>query len=1030
MRTGDRLVGRYRLDARIGRGGMGEVWQGHDLSLNRPVAVKALLGTEANEEIVARFRREALIGARLQHPGITVVHDIGHDDGQLFIVMELLDGEDLARALGQSPGGLPVLEVLALAVQAAEALAAAHEAGVVHRDLKPGNLFLLSTGRLKICDFGIARPADATAGLTQTGRMFGTPLYMAPEQWRGEHVDAKCDLYALGCVVYALLTGAPPFGADGDFFALGRQHLEDPPPPLPDAVVEAAPGLDVLVARLLSKDPADRPDSALAVAEALTALYPAVPERPPLATEVAVPGSRFVVAAAMLREAAEAACLSGYLGTLAEIWGLAARFDATLAQELMGLAEQQCWKDAQGDRARLAWRLADLAAGVRPFAPKRTLRLAAEAQQVLFAAAASKETMKALVDIAKAIAPLQPQRAFDLMRRHSGHPANATDDVLVEAVAGFAAKDPQKAERWLSEIQGIDARFTALKKLAEGRAEDDLTAALQIVERLPQGKWRAEALGYVGFVRLRHGDMVGTSKVLELAAPNVLIYAQEIADMVRAQATEAETAGRDRLAKVLHKNADTILEEVRQDPCGLCVRLPFISPGFLFQVRDRLEVATGVREPAPRPTLADIQQRVQAARAGESLGPALAALAAECLGPWTGWAEDLDHPGTSAWPPDAVPIRIPATSSYGRQRAVPGTVLWSHDQLESEDFFTVGDGVGWSCENRVGVIDAATGAPLWTAVGDDGVNGPPITTTHRGTALGMADKLFRTLLPTAGDHGRLLAHQSTDGRLLWSHHIDTRSPETRAPALACVDNLLMYTDANTVKAVDAATGAQRWSEFARPAPRLRTAAPGCLIVSYPDGSFVGMHPSTGRKRWSWRPGARPVPTGFIAGDPPGTVHLRDGESLHALDTTTGAPLWSRHVGQHATVPFATDGVVITGTYNPAQGGDIVTAVAEHSGEVVWQKVINRRTQYEADTACALQLIGAHGGLLYVKSANGGRHRLRGVTRLPFVIALDLTRGKPRWLWEHPGLDTRPSMLHGTTLLVQIPYLAAVALPHP
>jgi serine/threonine protein kinase len=286
-------VGRYRLDARIGRGGMGEVWQGHDLSLNRPVAVKkVLLGAEANEEIVARFRREALIGARLQHPGITVVHDVGHDDGQLFIVMELLEGKDLARALGRSPGGLPVLQVLALAVQAAEALAAAHEAGVVHRDLKPANLFLLSTGRLKICDFGIARPAEGTAGLTQTGRVFGTPPYMAPEQWRGEHADAKCDLYALGCVVHALLTGAPPFGADGALLALARQHLEDAPPPLPDAVVEAAPGLDVLVARLLAKDPADRPDSALAVAEALTALYPAGTQRPPLATVATAPESR------------------------------------------------------------------------------------------------------------------------------------------------------------------------------------------------------------------------------------------------------------------------------------------------------------------------------------------------------------------------------------------------------------------------------------------------------------------------------------------------------------------------------------------------------------------------------------------------------------------------------------------------------------------------------------------------------------------------------------------------------------------
>ncbi|MER7764964.1 serine/threonine-protein kinase, partial [Streptomyces sp. NPDC097619] len=224
MQAGELLGERYRLDARLGRGGMGEVWSGRDLLLERPVAVKVLLDTVTMEEAVVRFRREATLGARLQHQGITVVHDVGRQAGpdgdRLFIVMELLAGEDLAAVLSRAPHGLPVARAVDLALQTARALAAAHERGVVHRDLKPANLFLLPGDRLKICDFGIAHSADATAGITVTGRVFGTPAYMAPEQWRGERVDARCDLYALGCVLYALLTGEPPFGVAEQAFVL------------------------------------------------------------------------------------------------------------------------------------------------------------------------------------------------------------------------------------------------------------------------------------------------------------------------------------------------------------------------------------------------------------------------------------------------------------------------------------------------------------------------------------------------------------------------------------------------------------------------------------------------------------------------------------------------------------------------------------------------------------------------------------------------------------------------------------------
>ncbi|MFJ6940549.1 protein kinase [Streptomyces sp. NPDC101132] len=253
----------------LGRGGMGEVWKASDDELQRAVAVKILRDGGTSAEAVSRFRREATIGARLRHPGIAIVHDIGRDAGQLFIVMELLEGRDLAAALSESPNGLPVEEVLSLGVQIADGLAAAHDQGVVHRDLKPANVFL-HQGCVKICDFGISRSADSTAGLTSTGRPFGTPLYMAPEQWRGEHVDARCDLYALGCILYAMLTGTPPF--TGDFYTLMRQHA-DQVPRSPRAIRPEIPlTLEALVLALLAKDPQARPATAHTTRTALAAI--------------------------------------------------------------------------------------------------------------------------------------------------------------------------------------------------------------------------------------------------------------------------------------------------------------------------------------------------------------------------------------------------------------------------------------------------------------------------------------------------------------------------------------------------------------------------------------------------------------------------------------------------------------------------------------------------------------------------------------------------------------------------------------
>ena len=251
------LGDRYRLERRLGRGGMGEVWVAHDDGLDRRVAIKIVLTVQGGDpQLIARLRREARTAAGLQHSGITVVHDIGDHGGHPYFVMELLDGHDFTALRAEYPDGVPVELALGLMTQVADALAYAHEHGVVHRDIKPANLMRLAGGGVKVCDFGIARYVEATTGVTGPG--LGTPAFMAPEQWLGEPVDARTDLYAFGGTLHTLLTGAPPFPGQTPP-ALMRQHLDVQPPHLREAHPDLPAVLDDLLQRLLAKAPADRP---------------------------------------------------------------------------------------------------------------------------------------------------------------------------------------------------------------------------------------------------------------------------------------------------------------------------------------------------------------------------------------------------------------------------------------------------------------------------------------------------------------------------------------------------------------------------------------------------------------------------------------------------------------------------------------------------------------------------------------------------------------------------------------------------
>ena len=258
------LSDRYNLTERIAGGGMGEVWAATDTVLGRTVAVKLLSPALSRQSgFLERFRAEARCSAALHHPNITTVFDYGEDDGSAYLVMELVAGQPLSQIIADR-APLSAHATASILIQAAAALEAAHQGGVVHRDVKPANILVTPDGTAKLTDFGISRLID-TAPLTQTGQVLGTAQYLSPEQALGQSATASSDIYALGVVGHEMLTGRRPF--DGDtIVATALAHLNQPPPPLPDSVPV---GIRNVISAALAKDPANRPATAAAVAHAL-----------------------------------------------------------------------------------------------------------------------------------------------------------------------------------------------------------------------------------------------------------------------------------------------------------------------------------------------------------------------------------------------------------------------------------------------------------------------------------------------------------------------------------------------------------------------------------------------------------------------------------------------------------------------------------------------------------------------------------------------------------------------------------------
>src|SRR4051795_224543 len=279
LRPGEEFAG-HRIESVLGRGGMGVVYRVTDLRLNRPAALKLITpALSADEDFRRRFQRESQLAASVQQQNIVTIYQAGEAEGLLYITMELVQGTDLRELITQR-GRIDMPTAAAIVTQLGAALDAAHASGLVHRDVKPANVLIAAAPPLHVylTDFGLTKRTSSQSGMTKTGLFVGTIDYAAPEQIKGWPVDARADVYALGCVLFEMLAGTPPFRRENEYATM-YAHTSDPPPPL-----GVSPALDAVVARALAKEPDQRYPSAGDFARAVAAaaaghVAPSEPER-------------------------------------------------------------------------------------------------------------------------------------------------------------------------------------------------------------------------------------------------------------------------------------------------------------------------------------------------------------------------------------------------------------------------------------------------------------------------------------------------------------------------------------------------------------------------------------------------------------------------------------------------------------------------------------------------------------------------------------------------------------------------------
>src|SRR3954469_154758 len=279
LRPGEEFAG-HRIDGVLGRGGMGVVYRVTDLRLNRAVALKVITpALSADEDFRRRFQRESQLAASVRQENVVTIYQAGESDGLLFVTMELIQGTDLRGMISQR-GRIDLASSAAIVTQIAAALDAAHATGLVHRDVKPANVLIADAQPLHVylTDFGLTKRTSSQSGLTKTGLFVGTIDYAAPEQIKGWPVDARADVYALGCMLFEMIAGQPPFRRENEYATM-YAHTSDPPPPL-----GVSPALDAAVARALAKEPEQRYPSAGDFARAMEAALagqsaPSAPER-------------------------------------------------------------------------------------------------------------------------------------------------------------------------------------------------------------------------------------------------------------------------------------------------------------------------------------------------------------------------------------------------------------------------------------------------------------------------------------------------------------------------------------------------------------------------------------------------------------------------------------------------------------------------------------------------------------------------------------------------------------------------------